>query len=105
MPANGEDTGTVQVVRHRMFDRMSDRMVEPVSDGVSVRCGTGMCCRHGGKDTRGGCDGTIGIKGKGHVCAAASFKKPQDYDAAVKGCKWSGPSYGVPKSKGRCHAD
>ena len=32
-------------------------------------CGDGLCCRYGWGDTSGGCDGTVGIPGKGHVCA------------------------------------
>jgi hypothetical protein len=34
-------------------------------------CGTGFCCKSGWGDKSGGCDGTIGVPGKGHVCAAA----------------------------------
>eukprot|EP01052_Picozoa_sp_SAG31_P005632 SAG31_NODE_250_length_19098_cov_4.337123_2_plen_1162_part_00 len=32
-------------------------------------CGSGICCRFGWHDTSGGCDGTIGFDGLGHVCA------------------------------------
>jgi hypothetical protein len=32
-------------------------------------CGTGgICCRSGWKDKSNGCDGILGMKGKGHVC-------------------------------------
>ena len=31
-------------------------------------CGSGVCCRKGWWDTRNGCDGSIGIARKGHVC-------------------------------------
>lgn len=33
-------------------------------------CGTGSCCRFGWRDKRNGCDGTLGIRHKGHVCTA-----------------------------------
>ena len=33
-------------------------------------CGTGLCCRKGWSDTSNGCDGSVGINGKGHVCAS-----------------------------------
>jgi len=36
-------------------------------------CGTGSCCRMGWKGN--GCDGTMGILGKGHVCVAGHAKK------------------------------
>jgi len=35
-------------------------------------CGSGVCCRKGWWDTSNGCDGTIGMAGKGHVCVGAS---------------------------------
>merc|ERR1712110_1314605 len=35
-------------------------------------CGDGYCCRYGW--TGGGCNGLLGIQGKGHVCVAANFK-------------------------------
>jgi len=38
--------------------------------GLCSWCGTGLCCRYGWSDTSNGCDGTVGIEGKGHVCAA-----------------------------------
>jgi hypothetical protein len=31
-------------------------------------CGSGMCCRKGWHDKSNGCDGALGISGKGHVC-------------------------------------
>merc|ERR1711998_37520 len=35
-------------------------------------CGTGgICCRKGWKDKSNGCDGKLGIAGKGHVCVPA----------------------------------
>lgn len=33
-------------------------------------CGTGMCCRNGWGDKSNGCDGRLGIPGKGHVCVS-----------------------------------
>jgi hypothetical protein len=36
-------------------------------------CGNGVCCRKGWRDKSNGCDGTLGIKGKGHVCVDASI--------------------------------
>jgi len=31
-------------------------------------CGSGMCCRLGWKNHSGGCNGKMGIRGRGHVC-------------------------------------
>jgi len=39
-------------------------------------CGTGFCCRKGWRDTTNGCNGSMGIEGKGHVCVAA----PSNFD-------------------------
>jgi len=37
-------------------------------------CGSGgYCCRKGHHDKSGGCDGIMGIAGKGHVCVAHTF--------------------------------
>ena len=33
-------------------------------------CGKGLCCKYGWEDTSGGCDGSIGVPGRGHVCSA-----------------------------------
>ena len=33
-------------------------------------CGSGLCCRYGWDDKSNGCDGKIGVQGKGHVCSA-----------------------------------
>ena len=38
--------------------------------GACEFCGTGLCCRKGWSDTTNGCDGSLGIDGKGHVCVA-----------------------------------
>ena len=39
--------------------------------GPCDHCGTGLCCRYGWGDTSGGCDGTVGVQGKGHLCSVA----------------------------------
>lgn len=31
-------------------------------------CGSGSCCRLGWDDTSGGCDGSLGLQNRGHVC-------------------------------------
>ena len=41
-------------------------------------CGTGMCCRYGYEDTSGGCDGSIGLMGMGHICWADPNYKEED---------------------------
>ena len=38
------------------------------TQGQCAWCGTGFCCRHGWHNTSHGCNGTMGIPGKGHVC-------------------------------------
>jgi hypothetical protein len=40
------------------------------NQGPCSWCGTGICCRYGWRDTSNGCDGTVGIQGKRHVCVA-----------------------------------
>ena len=43
--------------------------------GICSWCGPfGMCCRFGWADTSNGCDGSIGVEGLGHVCAAVETK-------------------------------
>jgi hypothetical protein len=48
--------------------------------GPCTWCGAGgLCCRYGFRKKSGGCDGKIGQKGKGHVCAA----KPEDASSST----------------------
>jgi hypothetical protein len=46
---------------------MSLCMFVCVCTGPCDWCGTGFCCRSGWGDKSGGCDGTIGVPGKGHM--------------------------------------
>lgn len=39
-------------------------------------CGGGVCCRKGHEDKSNGCDGNLGVDGKGHVCVAAGGGAP-----------------------------
>jgi hypothetical protein len=38
------------------------------TQGPCEFCGSGSCCRLGWADTSGGCDGTLGVQHRGHVC-------------------------------------
>jgi hypothetical protein len=40
-------------------------------------CGTGMCCRKGWHDTGNGCDGSLGVQGRGHVCVPQPTGAPR----------------------------
>jgi hypothetical protein len=46
-------------------------------------CGTGLCCRKGWDDKSNGCDGTLGIAGRGHVCVSPGIVTTEDTNACL----------------------
>ena len=52
-------------------------MIPLTTSWMSCVISTGMCCRKGWSDLSGGCDGTLGIEGKGHVCVPTPTGAPR----------------------------
>jgi hypothetical protein len=97
------DTGKVANSGHDCWTQCNSKQ------GPCAFCGSGLCCRKGWtQDYSGGCDGTVGVAGRGHVCSAAS----------TAGCSWESHSnkfstgfangdsieYTLGKAKTRCLA-
>jgi len=60
-------------------------------------CGSGYCCRKNWHDKSNGCDGSMGIAGKGHVCVAGAsgmVDKKKETESMMSG-HWLGDSHGT----------